>query len=129
MSFNDVITANWNKFSNQLFNKPTYAEPGVDVNEGCVIDYEGDDVTKENFMAVLKGDSEATGGKKVLKTTSEDRIFINYVDHGAVGLVAFPHAQSFTSEELLETFDYMHQNQLYDKIVFYLEACESGSML
>ena len=42
MSYNDVAKDSRNPFPGKLFNKPTPAgTPGVDVNAGCVIDYEG----------------------------------------------------------------------------------------
>ena len=34
---------------------------------GVRIDYSGEEVNPENFMAVLLGDEEAVGGKRVLK--------------------------------------------------------------
>jgi len=63
------------------------------VYKGCKIDYRGADVTPATFMAVLKGDAAAVKGKgtgKVLGSTSADRVFINFSDHGATGLIAFP---------------------------------------
>ncbi len=62
-----------------------------------------------------------------MKTTSEDRIFINFADHGAPGLIAFPNEYLYATD-LLETFKYLYDNNLYKELVFYLEACESGSM-
>jgi len=35
--------------------------------KGVRIDYKGEDVTPENFMAVLLGDEEKVEGKRVLK--------------------------------------------------------------
>jgi hypothetical protein len=70
MSYDDVPTASQNPVKGKLFNKPTTGTtPGVDVYAGCVIDYRGADVTPAKFLAVLKGDSVAAGGKKVLKST------------------------------------------------------------
>ena len=49
------------------------------------------------------------------------------MDHGAPGLLAFPsselHARTF-QDTLLD----MYQNKRYNKLVLYIEACESGSM-
>lgn len=53
MSYNDVATASWNPFPGKLFNKPSYKKKGVDVNKGCVIDYESDDVTPQNYLAII----------------------------------------------------------------------------
>jgi len=45
------------------------------------------------FMAVLKGDTSYVknrGNGRVLESGPNDTVFINFVDHGATGLVAFP---------------------------------------
>lgn len=87
-------------------------------------------MTPENFLAVLKGDAgtvEGKGSGKVLKTDKNSKLFIFFSDHGASGLVAFPKSMLY-ADELNNTFKYMYDHKLYDKLVFYLEACESGSM-
>lgn len=79
-------------------------------------------------MAVLTGDSATTGGKPVLQSDSNSKVFIYYTDHGATGLVAMPTGRSLYADELQAAIDTMEANQMYDEVVFYLEACESGSM-
>lgn len=54
-SYDDAANDSENPYPGKLFNKPTYANPGVDVYEGCKIDYKGADVTPVNFLSVLKG--------------------------------------------------------------------------
>ena len=91
MSYDDVAHSPSNPFPGKLFNKPTAAgTPGVDVYDGCNIDYNGEDVTAANLISVLKGDSAAVSGKKVLKSTAESKVFFYFADHGAPGLVAMP---------------------------------------
>lgn len=86
MAYDDIANNYWNPFPGQLFN----GNEGIDVYKGCKIDYKGDDVTPENFLAVLKGDYTATGMKKVLGSDENSKVFVNFVDHGAPGLVGFP---------------------------------------
>ncbi len=93
----------------------------------CHIDYSGDDVTPENFMNVLLGDSDKVGGKKVLEQNSDNNVFVYFVDHGANGLVAFPNEYLY-ADDLVNTLQQMHKNNAYNELVFYMEACESGSM-
>lgn len=59
---------------------------------GCKIDYEGDDVTPDNYLAVITGNSTAvTGGNgRVLNSGSDDMVFLNFVDHGEPGVMDFP---------------------------------------
>lgn len=131
ISYDDVANCKQNPFPGKLFNKPTKAGvPGVDVYKGCKVDYAGNDATADNFIAVLLGDASATkgGNGKVLKSTKDDHVFINFVDHGGVGLICFPVGRMVYEAELTSTLKNMDDNQMYGKLVFYMEACESGSM-
>merc|ERR1711908_159454 len=66
---------------------------------------------------------------KNLGSTSEDNVFVFFSDHGAAGLIAFPTgAGELHKADLQKTFDTMHTNNMYKKLTFYLETCESGSM-
>ncbi len=78
-------------------------------------------------MAALKGDSQTTNGKKVLESGPEDDVFIYFADHGAPGLIAFPTAYLY-ADDLNNALKELHSNKMYKNLVFYLEACESGSM-
>ena len=129
-SYDDVASSSENPFKGKMYNKPTYNQTGQDVYAGCKIDYKGADVTSANFLKVLKGDAagmKGIGSGKVLKSTKTDRVFLNFADHGAVGLIAFPSDYLYATD-LLSAFDYMYTNGMYSELVFYLEACESGSM-
>ena len=54
-------------------------------------------------------------------------MFINFVDHGAPGLLAFPDSE-LHARVLQDTLLDMYNNKKYGKLVMYIEACESGSM-
>lgn len=125
MAYDDIANNPENPFPGKIFNKPD----GQDVYAGCNIDYKGNSVTPENFLNVLKGNSSGvTGGNgKVLQTNENSKVFIYFTDHGAPGLVAFP-SKYLYANELNSAFEYMWQNKMYKELVFYLEACESGSM-
>lgn len=86
-------------------------------------------MTPENFLAILKGDkSKVSGGNgKVVESTAESKVFINFADHGAPGLIAFPNEYLYAND-FNATITYMHTNQKYKEMVIYIEACESGSM-
>ena len=126
-SYDDVPSDSMNPFPGQLFNRP--GNNSVDVNKGCVKDYTGEAVNVTNFLAVLQGNKSAVqgGNGKVLTSGPNDNVFINFVDHGAPGLVAFPDTYLY-ADQLNATLTYMWQHQMYKQMVFYLEACESGSM-
>jgi len=105
-----------------LFNHPN----GENVYNQASIDYRGADVTPEKFLAVLKGD-DGTAGGKVLRTGPNSKIFVNFSDHGAPGLIAFPNEYLY-ADDLQAAIDYMEVFGLYGEMTMYIEACESGSM-
>ncbi|CAG7732747.1 unnamed protein product [Allacma fusca] len=126
MMYDDIANSTENPTPGIIINRPN----GSDVYAGVVKDYVGDDVTPENFMKVLLGDEEGlkgVGSGKVLKSGPNDHVFINFVDHGAPGLVAFPNDE-LHAKELKKVLGKMHLHKKFAKLVFYLEACESGSM-
>uniref|UniRef100_A0A8I3P903 Legumain n=1 Tax=Canis lupus familiaris TaxID=9615 RepID=A0A8I3P903_CANLF len=110
-----------------VINRPN----GSDVYQGVLKDYTGEDVTPQNFLAVLRGDEEAVKGKgsgKVLKSGPRDHVFIYFTDHGATGILVFPNDELHV-KDLNDTIHYMYKHKMYQKMVFYIEACESGSMM
>lgn len=130
MMYDDVASDPSNPFPGQLFNKPSDG-PGVDVYAGCVPDYSGADVTAANFLNVLTGNATAMqgiGNSKVLNSTMSSLVFVNFVDHGGEGLVAFPTGPYLYADQLAAALLQMNATRMYNKLVFYMEACESGSM-
>lgn len=90
---------------------------GPDVYSGVPKDYTGEvshtdrlmrgkeswagleDVNPETFLKVLQGDSEGlrgVGSGKVINSGPKDHVFVNFVDHGAPGLVAFPSSEALS---------------------------------
>jgi len=64
---------------------------------------------------------------KVLNSTAEDNVFINFADHGGTGLIAVIDDYLY-ADTLLGALNTMSTKKMYNKLVFYMEACESGSM-
>lgn len=77
-------------------------------------------------MKVLTGDASAGG--KVLTSGPDDKVFINFVDHGGVGLIAMPTGGYIYKDDLNKTLQAMVDKKMFSELVFYMEACESGSM-
>ena len=127
VAYDDVANNELNPFEGKLFNKPTEkGDKGVDVYEGCKIDYKAKDANKDTVIGILKGD-ESIGGK-VLKSDQNSKVFFYYADHGAPGLVAMPSGKYLYANELNKAVEYMHTNKMFKEMVIYMEACESGSM-
>ncbi|CAI5451865.1 unnamed protein product [Caenorhabditis angaria] len=125
LMYDDVANNKMNPYKGKLFNKPH----GKDVYKGLKIDYSGSDVTTRNFINVLQGNASGVigGNGRVLNTNQDDRVFVYFTDHGAVGLISFPD-EILTAKQLNDALVSMHKNGKFGQLVFYLEACESGSM-
>lgn len=124
--YDDLANNIENPTKGKIINKPN----GPDVYAGIVIDYKGAEVIPQNFLNVIKGDAAAMKGKgsgRVLQSTAADNVFINFVDHGGPGIIAFPN-DVLQATDLIAALQYMNTNKMYNQLVFYLEACESGSM-
>jgi len=129
MQYDDIANNPSNPYKGQIFNKPTaVGTPGVDVYAGCKKDYTGAAVTPDNFVAVMTGDASKTGGRPVLKSGPNDRVFIFFTDHGGTGIIAFPDGSLMSSTTLISAIKKMYASKMYSHLVFYMEACESGSM-
>jgi len=126
MMYDDIAHNRRNKRPGTIINKPG----GSDVYKGVPKDYTGQDVTPENFLNVLKGNKSAMAGigsGKVINSGPDDLVFVNFADHGAPNLIAFPHGE-LHAKDLISAINYMNATRKYKEMVFYVEACESGSM-
>jgi legumain len=127
MAHNDVPTDKFNPFPGEVYNWPTVSASD-NVWSDIKIDYQQGDVTAANFLAVLSGNSTALPGRKVVKSKPDDNIFVFYSDHGSPGVVTMPTGPPLHVNDLRFTLESMSAAKQFHKLVFYLEACESGSM-
>jgi legumain len=128
--YDDIANDGENPFPGQIFNKPTDGA-GTDVYKGCKKDYTGNDVTAQNFINIITGNAAAMkgiGSGKVLQSGPNDNVFINFSDHGGTGLICFPVGAYLYVNDLTTALTTMYKQSMFKKLVFYLEACESGSM-
>jgi len=126
MHYDDLANNAQNPTKGIVINHPD----GDDVYKNVPKDYVKDQVTPENFLNVLLGNEKAMQGKgsgKVIKSGPNDHVFINFVDHGATGILAFPRGE-LTVQELSNALKQLNKDKKYGKLVLYIEACESGSM-
>ncbi|XP_046633726.1 legumain-like [Daphnia pulicaria] len=126
LMYDDIANSTENPTKGIIINAPN----GEDVYQGVKKDYVGKDVTPETFLKVISGDIrglKGVGTGRVLQSGPADNIFINFVDHGAPGLLAFPSSE-LHARTLQDTLLDMYQRKQFAKLVLYIEACESGSM-
>lgn len=125
MMYDDIAFNKENPTPGKIINHPN----GTDVYQGVPKDYTCGSVRPDLFLQILRGEkiSNNFGSGKTLGSGPNDNVFVYFTDHGAKGLVAF-------GENLLKATDLnkairdMYDAKKYNKMVFYVEACESGSM-
>ncbi|KAJ0964590.1 hypothetical protein J5N97_025728 [Dioscorea zingiberensis] len=124
--YDDIAYSEDNPRPGIIINHPM----GEDVYAGVPKDYVGDNVTVDNFFAVLLGNKSALSGGsgKVVDSGPDDHIFIYYSDHGGPGVLGMPTYPYLYAIDLIEVLKKKHASQSYKSMVFYLEACESGSI-
>jgi len=123
MHYDDIANNQQNPLPGSVVNIPG----GPNVYPGVPKDYTGAEVTPQNFLKILRGEDMGPG-KKTVKSGPNDRIFVFFSDHGAPGLIAFPGFDVLHAGDLIETIESMYNDRKYKEMVFYIEACESGSM-
>lgn len=124
--YDDIAYNEENPRQGVIINSPY----GSDVYAGVPKDYTGKHVNANNFIAALLGDKAAlTGGSgKVVDSGPNDHIFVFYSDHGGAGVVGMPSYPYLYADDLIDALKKKHALGSYKSLVFYLEACESGSM-
>jgi len=125
MMYDDIAYNIENPTPGKIINHPN----GTDVYHGVPKDYVCGSVRPDIFLQVLKGEKVdgAFGSGKTLASGPNDNIFVYFADHGAKGLVAFGEA-TLKATDLNKAIKDMYAAKKYNKMVFYVEACESGSM-
>ncbi|KAF5741617.1 vacuolar-processing enzyme-like [Tripterygium wilfordii] len=103
---------------------------GEDVYAGVPKDYTGKHATIENLFAVILGNKSALNGGsgKVVNSGPHDHIFVFYSDHGGPGIIEMPQGEDLYAKDLIDVLKRKHAANTYKTMVFYMEACESGSM-
>uniref|UniRef100_A0A1I7RQE4 legumain n=1 Tax=Bursaphelenchus xylophilus TaxID=6326 RepID=A0A1I7RQE4_BURXY len=126
MMADDVANDKKNPTPGKLYNNPAR---DTDVYEGCKVDYRGADVNPTTFMNVLTGNDVGEG--PVLNSTEKDKVFVYFVDHGEDGVLVFQSNDTdnvLSVQDLNDTLSEMTRKGMYKELVFYVEACLSGSM-
>jgi legumain len=127
MMYDDIANNDENPVKGNIINKPN----GSNVYPGVLKDYTGETVTAQNFLNVLSGNAAAMkgiGSGRVINSGPNDNVFVFFSDHGGPGLIAMPTGPYLYAKDLVTTLKSMASGKKFHQLVFYLEACESGSM-
>ena len=131
--YGDIAYNSFNPFPGTIYNHPGNSQRNY--QDGLVVDYNSTyNLSPDLYTKILLGDTEGvtylTGIEhpKVLNTSNSDFIFLYYIDHGGDNFISMPNDEILTGNQLVQTITRMYIEGKYGKMVFYLEACESGSM-
>jgi legumain len=127
MHYDDIGNSAENPKKGTVINSPT----GSDVYHGVPKDYTGAEVTAANFLAVLAGKkANVVGGSgKVIASGPNDKVFVYYADHGGPGILGMPEGETYLyGKDIVSTLEAKAAAKGFAQLVFYLEACESGSI-
>ncbi|GFP84946.1 vacuolar-processing enzyme, partial [Phtheirospermum japonicum] len=82
-------------------------------------DYVGNDVTAQNFYAVLLENKTAvTGGSgKFVDSDPNDHIFVYYTDHGGAGILGMPVGEFIMMNDLNNVLKKKHASGTYKSLV------------
>jgi len=122
MMYDDIAYDPQNPYPGKIINDIG----GEDVYAGVPHDYTGKLVTAQNFLLLMTGES-VPGGNKTLQSTADDNVIIHYSDHGGVFALCFP-GGAVTKKQLQQAVDTMVEKQMFKNLIFYVDACFSGSM-
>ncbi|GJP50900.1 hypothetical protein CLOM_g10053 [Closterium sp. NIES-68] len=126
MMVDDIAHNEDNPHPGTIINRPD----GPDVYHGVPKDYTGRHVTVGNFIAALLGNTSAINGGsgKVIASGPNDHVFVYYTDHGGPGILGMPEPPFLMADEVVGALERKHAAKGFKELVFYLEACESGSI-
>ena len=128
-AYDDIVYDSKNPFKGKIYNSPN----GKDVYKGVIIDYIEEDVTPENFIACITGEASSLNvtdprsTSKVLTSSENDNVYIYFSGHGLDSSISFPNKFIY-ADEINSALLIMHKKKMYKELVFYLDACFSGSM-
>ncbi|KAL5237957.1 hypothetical protein ACI65C_005367 [Semiaphis heraclei] len=129
--YDDIAYNSENPEPGVIRNEPN----GINVYKGVPIDYTGNNVRKDVFLNVLRGNKKRVigigSGRVVTRQVCDYNILIFYTGLGDTGLIGFPNSGKDTTlhnDELVETFKQMHNRDGYKNILMFLEASFSGTM-
>lgn len=115
-AYDDIARSSSNPFQGQIFHSLDHK---VNVYPGKeMINHKGDEVNAQIFYDTITNSP----------TTSTDNVFIYYDNHGGPNLLGTPTDDLISAHNLLTAFKEAEAKKIYNKVLFIIEACYSGSV-
>jgi len=128
--YDDLAQNPQNPFPGAIYNVATGKKPGTNLYKNLKIDYNLGNVTAANVISAMTCDGKVAG--RCLRSTADDHVFMYWAGHGddQDGLI-LPEGGAhgaLGSESLVSALELLHKSGRYKNLVFFLEACDGGSM-
>ncbi|MCH5216137.1 MAG: ABC transporter substrate-binding protein [Muribaculaceae bacterium] len=102
---------------------------GVNVYENVSIDYKLSELSSDDFLAILKGESNSRL-PEVIDSNESENIFIYWSGHGVPGGMCWDdNDYGITGDQLSDALNDMYNQNRYRKLLMMVEACYSGGVL
>ena len=126
--YDDVVSDAENPYPGKLFNKPSGKAVGVNVHKDLAPDYSAEAVTKGAVLGALLCNS--TAQPCLRGSGADDDIFVYWAGHGSDGTLLLPTGDPLYADELFSTLQQLAAStpRRFGRLLFYLEACDSGAM-
>lgn len=116
-AYDDIANEYMNPFKGQVFH---LLDHNINVYPGSdACNYRRSSITAQSFYDIIS----------TLPTTSEDYVFIYYINHGGIGFLGTPeNGPNILANELARSFAETSKSNRFKKCLFIIEACYSGSV-
>lgn len=90
------------------------------------VDYRGEDVTVDNFLKVLLGDSKP--GHNQLDLDSDTNLLVYLTGHGGDSFFKFQDEEELLVEDIHDVFSRMHIMRRFKEVLFIADTCQAFTL-
>jgi len=138
MLADDIACNPRNSFPGTVFNN---ADRALDLyGDNIEVDYRGYEVTVENFIRLLTGNTDFVAGlivgrvspdtprSKRLLTDDRSNVFVYMTGHGGDEFLKFQDAEEISAFDIADAFEQMLEKRRYHEILFMIDTCQANTM-
>ena len=138
MLADDIACNPRNSFPGTVFNN---ADRALDLyGDNIEVDYRGYEVTVENFIRLLTGNTDFVAGlivgrvspdtprSKRLLTDDRSNVFVYMTGHGGDEFLKFQDAEEISAFDIADAFEQMWEKRRYHEILFMIDTCQANTM-
>ena len=119
----DIPFNDRNPFKGQVFSD--MSEDSL-FDSSVELDYRGEDVTVDNFLRVLLGESKP--GHRQLDLGSDTNLLVYVTGHGGDSFFKFQDEEEILVEDFHDVFSQMHKMRRFNEILFMADTCQAFTL-